>query len=180
MTAQTEREFKAHFLMESVAFGLTDGVICFLGIIVGVATATLDSRMVLIAGIISGVSAALGNAIGFFVSQATERAVQLREAKEGETHHVHSKKEVTLSGVFSCLATLATVVVLIFPFICLNALSATMVSFAIGIVMAFALGMYIGKLGAENLYRSGLKYACITILGALIAYGMGELLRALL
>lgn len=51
-----ELEFKLHFLMESVAFGLTDGIICFLGIIVGVARATGSSVDILIAAISLAVS----------------------------------------------------------------------------------------------------------------------------
>jgi VIT1/CCC1 family predicted Fe2+/Mn2+ transporter len=42
--------------------------------------------------------------------------------------------------------------------------------------MAFILGSYVGKIGKENQYKSGLKYAAITIAGALIAYFVGEIL----
>jgi len=163
--------------MESVAFGLTDGIICFLGIIVGVATATADSRLVLIAGIVGGVADALGNSIGFFVSQATERTVQLREAKPGDESHVHSKTEVYMSGVFSFLATLVALVFLLSPFAFAEVWQATTVSFVVGTVLAFMLGFYIGKIGEANPFKSGLKYACITMFGALVAYGIGEVLH---
>jgi predicted membrane protein (TIGR00267 family) len=176
----TERQFEPHFLMESVAFGLTDGIICFLGIIVGVATATLDSKFVLIAGIVGGVADALGNSIGFFVSQATERAVQMREAKAGDNAHIHSKREVTMSGVFSFLATLIALLFLLFPFPFLQVWEATTVSFVVGTVLAFVLGIYIGKLSGENIYRSGIKYTAITILGAVISYGIGILLHIII
>jgi len=173
----TERKFELHFVMESVAFGLTDGVICFLGIIVGVATATLDSRLVIMAGIVGGVADALGNSIGFFVSQATERSVQLNGAEKGDNTHIHSKKEVYMSGIFSFLATLFSLVLLISPFIFLTIWDATTASFIIGTIMSFILGTYIGKMGGENPYKSGIKYCLITMLGALISYGVGELLH---
>lgn len=173
----TEREFKPHFLMESVAFGLTDGIICFLGIIVGVARATADSKLVLIAAIVGGVADALGNSIGFFVSQATERAVQLKGASEEDNAHIHSRREVYMSGVFSFLATLAALVFLLFPFILLSVWEATTLSFIVGTVMAFILGTYIGKLGTENIYKCGIKYAAITVMGAMISYGIGEVLH---
>ena len=85
---------------------MTDGVICFLDIIVGTARATADPRLVIVLGIVGGIADALGNSIGFFVSQATERAVQMREAEEGNGTRVHSKREVWLSGIFSFLATI--------------------------------------------------------------------------
>jgi predicted membrane protein (TIGR00267 family) len=172
-----EREFKPHFLMESVAFGLTDGIICFLGIIVGVATATLESRLVLIAGIIGGIADAFGNSIGFFVSQSTERAVQIQMFGAGENHHIHSKREVWMSGVFSFLATIFALVFLLSPFALLGVWNATVASFIVGIVLASLLGLYIGKMERSNVYKSALKYSLITILGATVSFGIGELLH---
>jgi predicted membrane protein (TIGR00267 family) len=163
--------------MESVAFGLTDGVICFLGIIVGVATATLDPKMVIIAGIVGGVADALGNSIGFFVSQATERAVQLKEAEQGDNSHIHSKKEVYMSGVFSFMATLIALMFLISPFIFLEVWPATEASFIIGTIVSFILGTHIGKMGGETPLKSGIKYCLITMLGAVVSYGVGEFLH---
>jgi len=172
-----ERKFELHFVMESVAFGLTDGVICFLGIIVGVATATLDSKLVVTAGIVGGVADALGNSIGFFVSQATERSVQINGADQLDNAYIHSKKEVYMSGIFSFLATLTALVFLISPFIFLTVWNATTASFIIGTIMSFLLGMYIGKMERKNPYKSGIKYCLITMLGALISYGVGEVLH---
>jgi VIT1/CCC1 family predicted Fe2+/Mn2+ transporter len=43
--------------------------------------------------------------------------------------------------------------------------------------MSFILGSYVGKIGKENPYKSGLKYAIITVAGALIAYIVGEILN---
>ncbi len=166
--------------MESVAFGLTDGIICFLGLIVGVAVSTGSSRFVLIACIVGGIADAMGNSIGFFVSQATERAVQMKEAEEGENHHIHSKREVMMSGVFSFLATMVVLVFLLFPFTFLVIWNAATMSFIVGTILAFLLGMYIGKLGNENIYKSGIKYTLITILGAVISYIVGELLRIII
>jgi predicted membrane protein (TIGR00267 family) len=179
-TVAKEKKLEAHFFMESVAFGLTDGVICFLGIIVGTARATTDPRLVIVLGIIGGIADALGNAIGFFVSQATERAVQMRGAEQGDNTHVHSKREVWMSGIFSFLATIFTLVLLLAPFTFLSVWPATTVSFIIGTISAFILGMYIGKLGKENQYVCGIKYALITIAGALVAYVLGEVLHSYL
>jgi predicted membrane protein (TIGR00267 family) len=172
--------FEAHFLMESVAFGLTDGVICFLGIIVGTARATNDPRLVITLGIVGGIADALGNSIGFFVSQATERAVQMRGVEEGNNTHVHSKKEVWLSGIFSFLATIFVLVLLLSPFVFLSVWPAASASFIIGTVSAFVLGIYIGKVSNENPYKSGVKYALITMAGAVVSYVVGEALHGFL
>ncbi len=174
---QRERKFQASFLMESIAFGLTDGIVCFLGIIVGVATATYDSRAVIIAAIVGGIADAMGNSIGFFVSQSTERAVQINAAEEGENHNIHSQKEVWMSGVFSFLSTILALVLLLWPFAFLGVFPATILSFVIGTILAFILGTCIGKLSKEPLLKSGIKYSLITVAGAVICYGIGELLH---
>ncbi len=175
-----KEKLEVPFLMESVAFGLTDGIICFLGIIVGTARATSDPRLVVALGIIGGIADALGNSIGFLVSQATERAVQMKGAEQGNNTHVHSKREVWMSGIFSFLATILTLVLLLAPFVFMSVWSATTASFIIGTILSFLLGMYIGKLGKENQYKCGIKYAFITIAGALVAYLLGEALHGYL
>jgi predicted membrane protein (TIGR00267 family) len=177
MAATSKDKFELDFLMESVAFGLTDGVICFLGIIVGVARATSSTTMVLIAAIVGGVADALGNSIGFFISQETERAVQLRSVEQGNNLHVHTKKEVWMSGLFSFLATIVALILLLTPFTFLEVWTAATLSFVMGTIAAFILGTYVGKIGNENPYKSGLKYAVITIAGAIISYLVGEILH---
>ena len=176
----TERKFEMHSLLESIAFGMTDGVICFLGIIVGVARATSSSTAVIIAAVVGGVADAMGNSIGFFISQSTERAVQIEENNGEETVHVHSEKEVWLSGVFSFIATIVTLVMLLFPFFLTGVWPATFSSLIIGIILAFTLGTYVGRLGTGNPYYNGIKYAAVTIIGAGISYGVGELLELFL
>jgi predicted membrane protein (TIGR00267 family) len=174
-------KFEVHYLMESVAFGLTDGIICFLGIIVGVARATLDPNLVIIAGIVGGVADALGNSVGFFVSQSTERAVQIHGVEQGTEGRIHSKKEVRMSGVFSFIATIIALFFLISPFKFISDIFyATIFSFLIGIMLAFILGSYVGKLTKENQLKSGLKYALITIAGALVSYFLGEALHIII
>ena len=172
-----QQRFEKHFLMESVAFGITDGIICFLSLIVGVARAASNPILVITATIVGGIGDALGNSIGFFVSQATERAVQIYETQQGANMRVHSKREVWMSGVFSFLATGVTLALLLAPFAFLPLWPATTFSFLIGTISAFILGTYIGKLNNENPYKSGIKYACITIAGALISYFVGEALN---
>ena len=174
-----EQRFKVHYLMESVAFGLTDGIVCFLGIIVGVARATSDPVFVMIAAIVGGIADALGNSVGFFISQTTERAVQIYGVEQGTESRIHSKKEIWMSGVFSFLATIVALILLLSPFTFLSVWNATLLSFLTGTVLAFVLGSYVGKIGKENPYKSGLKYAIITIVGAAIAYLIGEWLNIL-
>lgn len=75
-----KRNESSKYWMEGVAFGLADGIICCLGIVIGVAEATinlplLERRSLILASRILG--GLFGNSIGFFLSQETERSVQI-------------------------------------------------------------------------------------------------------
>lgn len=172
-----EQKFEEHGWMEGFAFGLTDGIICFLGLIIGVARATSDPILVIIAGLIGGIADAFGNSIGFYVSQATERSVQIHETKEHRKKtRIHSKREILMSGIFTFLATIIVLILLLSPFIFLGIAFAMILAVLSGTILSFALGSYVGKLSGESPYKTGFKYACLTIAGALISYTIGELL----
>lgn len=166
--------------MEGIAFGMVDGMILCLGLTLGVAEATSSSNLVIITGIIGGLANALGNAIGFFMSQSAERGLQIHETIEhGVTTRIHSKKEIFTNSAFSFLATIATLIILVSPFALFDILTAVTLTFLLGAVLSFLLGAYVGKLSKENAYWTGLKYAVLAIVGAVISHMVGNLLRIL-
>jgi len=177
MVESTETAYR----MEGIAFGLADGIICFLGLTIGVAEATSDPTLVIISGIIGGIANAFGNSIGFFISQSTERGVQIHETKEhGVKTRIHSKKEVFMSGILTFLATILALAVMISPFLFFNISTAIVVTFSFGMILAFILGSYVGKLSRENPYKTGLKYVVLGIIGAVISFLIGDFLKHLL
>lgn len=178
MSKQAQKELG--YGMEGIAFGMTDGIICFLGIMIGVAEATQDTRMVIIAGIVGGIADALGNSIGFFISQSTERGVQIHSKEEhGEDVRVHSEREVEMSGLFSFVATMAALIVLLLPFVFLSLQMAIVITFLIGTVAMFILGRYVGKISGKNQLKTGLQYAALGIAGGVISFLIGDVLRHL-
>ena len=177
MVESTETRYR----MEGFAFGLADGVICFIGLTIGVAEATSDPVLVIIAGVIGGLADAFGNSIGFFISQSTERGVQIHETVEhGAKVRVHSRREVLMSGVFSFSATILALIILLSPFLFFSINTAVIVTFSLGMVLSFILGGYVGKLSGENPYKTGLKYAILASIGAVISYLIGDFLKHLL
>ena len=174
----TEDNSKESYHLEGIAFGLADGLIMCLGLIIGVAEATSDTRWVIITGIIGGVANAFGNSIGFFMSQSAERALQIREATDhGTITRVHSKREVFINSLLSFGATFAAVLILLSPFTGLCMSDATILTFAIGVAMAFILGSYIGKISHENLYKEGIKYVILAVLGAIVSHFIGDFIQ---
>jgi len=56
---------------------------------------------------------------------------------------------------------------------------AAIATFILGTTMAFILGGYVGKISRENPYKTGLKYALLAILGALISHGIADCIQLL-
>jgi predicted membrane protein (TIGR00267 family) len=168
------------YRLEGIAFGLADGLIMCLGLIIGVAEVTSDTRLVIITGIIGGIANAFGNSIGFFMSQSAERALQIQTADHGAATRIHSKREVFTNSLFSFAATVAAVLILLSPFTCLCMNHATIFTFVIGIVMAFVLGSYVGRISHESFYKEGLKYALLAVLGAVISHLVADCIQLLI
>jgi len=162
---------------QGAAFGLADGVICILGMIVGSAIATGDLKIILIATITGGLADALGNSIGFYLSELSERGGQIHAHEHGANNTVHSMSEVLVSGVFSFLATILVLVLLMIPFAFLSIGNALVAAFVEGMATLILLGVYVGKLSNENPMRTAIKYALLGVAGAVFSYFVGDLLR---
>lgn len=168
--------------LEGFAFGMTDGIICFLGIIIGVAQATRDPMMVIIAGIVGGIADAFGNSIGFFISQLTEQSIQEHQKETlGQEVRVHTQKEVIFSGIFSFIATIIALILLIGPYLIIQDFQiAMLVTLFLGVFALFFLGQYVAKITGKNKFKMGLTYSIIGLIGAILSYGVGTVLNQIL
>ncbi|MFP3985086.1 MAG: VIT1/CCC1 transporter family protein [Candidatus Bathyarchaeia archaeon] len=174
----TQNASEESYRLEGFAFGLADGLIMCLGLIIGVAEATSQTQLVLITGIIGGFANAFGNSIGFFMSQSAERALQIHEATEhGSNTRIHSKKEVIINSFFAFTSTIAATLILVAPFTCFAMSHVVILTFIIGTAMAFVLGSYVGKTSRENPYKTGTKYALLAIIGAIISHYVASLIK---
>jgi len=171
----SEGSSEESYRLEGIAFGLADGLIMCLGLIIGVAEATSQTQLVFITGIIGGFANAFGNSIGFFMSQSAERALQIHEATDhGANTRIHSKREVLTNSVLAFVSTVAASLLLLSPFTCLSMEYAVIGTFVIGIAMAFILGSYIGKTSQESPYKTGIKYALLAITGAVVSHFIAD------
>jgi len=162
---------------QGVAFGLSDGVICILGMIIGAGVATWDVKVVIIAGLTGGLSDALGNSIGFYLSELSERGAQIHDRSHGGNASVHSMREVLMSGILSFVATTLVLVLLLVPFSYLSIWGSLWMAFVETIVVMLILGVYVGKLSGENPIRTAVKYAALAIIGAVFSYSIGEVVH---
>ncbi|MFH0834714.1 MAG: VIT1/CCC1 transporter family protein [Candidatus Micrarchaeota archaeon] len=172
-------------VFQGAAFGMMDGVILIVGLLIGVSEATADSKIVIVSGLVGGIANAFGNSIGFYTSECAERGEQIRfhkaRGKKIEDGYVHSHEEVLASSALSFIATITALIFPIAPFFFVSDIRTAMIAcVAISGVMLFALGTYIAKLNEECWWKNGLKYALLGFAGAAIAYFIGEFLGHLI
>jgi predicted membrane protein (TIGR00267 family) len=161
---------------QGVAFGTMDGLITILGVVIGIASATESSAIVVISGLVAGVANAFGNSIGFYASELAERAEHIHE-----NQHVSSMAEARRSTFLSFVTSLASMVVPVVPFTLLANLQLAMtISLIVALATLFVLGALVGKLSRENLWRFGLRYVLLGLTGAALSFVLGDLLKDLL
>lgn len=165
--------------LEGAAFGTTDGIICVLGTIIGAAAATESGGLAIIAGVLAGVSNSFANGIGVYISQSTERGVQIAKAAGGDNIHVHSVRENIISAVSSFSASIIVSLLMVVPFALFGIVQAMAASFILGIIFLFVLGAYTAKISNENMLGHGIQYALLGVGGALIGFLLGELLKGI-
>lgn len=158
------------YRLEGVAFGLADGLIMCLGLIIGVAEATSNTTLVIITGIIGGFANAFGNSIGFYMSQSAERALQIQTTNHGKATRVHSVREISINTLLAFTSTIIATLILLCPFLCLAMDYAVPLTFILGGIIAFILGSYVGKISNINPHKTGVKYALLAIIGAMLSH----------
>jgi predicted membrane protein (TIGR00267 family) len=158
---------------QGVAFGTMDGLITILGVVIGIATATESSAIVIISGIVVGIANSFGNSFGFYASELAERGEHIHE-----NQHVSSMAETRRSTVLAFITSLASMTVLIIPFALLTNLSYAMtVSLTVALVMLFGLGALVGKLSREDPWRFGIRYVLLGLIGAALSFVVGSILK---
>jgi predicted membrane protein (TIGR00267 family) len=161
---------------QGVAFGTMDGLITILGVVIGVATATESSAIVVISGVIVGVANSIGNCFGFYASELAERAEHIQE-----NQHVSSMAETRRSTFLAFVTSLASMSVLVVPFALLTSLSHAMsVSLGIALAMLFGLGVSVGRLSREGPWKFGIRYVLLGLIGAALSFVVGSILGDLL
>lgn len=165
---------------QGAAFGLSDGVICILGMLVGAGVATQGLRIVLISGVTGGLADALGNSIGFYLSELSERASQLHDRDHGGNFSVHSMHEVLMSGLFSFSATVFVLIIFLTPFLFLGIFVSIWICFAEAVALMLLLGVYVGKMSNESPTRTAIKYVTLAVVGFFFSYFVGHALQRFL
>jgi len=167
-----------NFPLREIIFGLEDGIVSTLGVLIGIAVGTNNRLLVILSGLVVISVESLSMAAGTFLSNKS--AIELHQAEDKENlfkriFHRHSQnrpvKESLFMGVSYILGGTISLISFFFLPPQLGIISAVLLSF----VFLFTLGFIKGKLAKINPIKSGLEMTLISATAAAIGYIVGKL-----
>ena len=156
---------------QGAAFGTVDGLITILGVVIGIASATQNSGVVVISGIVAGFANAFGNSFGFYSSELAERAEHIQE-----NQHINSMVETRRSTLLAFAYSVASTLGVVAPFVILGLKDAMIASLGVSLALLFALGALVGKFSYESPWRYGIQYVLLGSAGAALSFMVGAAL----
>jgi predicted membrane protein (TIGR00267 family) len=160
---------------QGVAFGIMDGVITILGIVIGIGAATQNSGIVVIAGLVAGLANAFGNSFGFYASELAERAEHIQE-----NQHVSSMSETRRSTLLAFVYSVASAIAIVAPFAIIGLRHAMISSLIIALMLLFALGALVGRFSHASPWKFGIRYMLLGLVGAALSFMAGAVVGRIL
>lgn len=149
----------------SIVLGLNDALVELTGALAGLTLALQDTRLIALTGLITGMAAALSMAASEYLSTRAE----------------DTRKEPLKASVFTGAAYIATVLVLIFPYLVLENYYVCLGWTLMAAVLIIALfNYYISVAKDEPFQRRFLEMAGVSLGVAGLSFGAGYLMRVFL
>ncbi len=154
--------------------GGQDGLVNVLGLVLGVAGATLNTNIVIITGIVATVAES--------VSMAAVAYTSSKAAKDYYTSIKHKLHFAEFENPFRSAVNVGTSTIIgslipLIPFFFLNVKPAIITSLIFSAVILFLVGALKAKLSIGSWKKSGFELMVIGIIAALVGYGVGLLLK---
>jgi vacuolar iron transporter family protein len=162
--------------IREIIFGVEDGAIGNLGVVVGMAQALAPNKLILLAGIATMFAQAVSMSAGNYLSVKSEKeyfSVKKKSRKYGREYAEH-KNPVTSSLVMGLSVIIGAGIPLL-SFFFWESYSGILPSIIVTIVGLFILGAAKTKYTMRNWFRSGIEIAAVGAIAALVGYGIGSL-----
>ncbi len=172
---ERERE-KLGLRLKDFILGFQDGVVSSLGLVLGVAVATLNSRIVIISGLAGALAEFISMAAVAYTSTEAAEEFYKTEAKHRKLRMPKEYKSPIGSGALVGFSDLVGALIAIIPFIFLDLKRAIIVSITLSALALFFTGAVKAKLTAGNWIESGAKLTVIGLVAAFAGYLIGRIL----
>lgn len=150
--------------MSSVILGLSDALVEFTGALAGFTLALSNSKLIALTGAITGVAAALSMASSEYLSSKTEKT---------------SGKKPLKAALYTGVAYVITVVMLIAPFACFsNVFIALALMLLLALLLIAAFMFYYAVARSESFKHRFIEMACLSFGVAAVSFLIGYALKA--
>jgi len=144
--------------LRDIILGGQDGLVNVLGIVLGVAAASGNSRIVLVAGLAATFAESFSMAAVAYTSSVVK---------------FHKISDALIVGVSAILGSLIPLV----PFFIFPVSLAMRVAVSVSAGFLFVLGIYKAKITGSSVWRSGLEITIIGLTAAAIGYAVGLIFK---
>lgn len=152
--------------VKSSVFGIEDSLVSTTGVIAGVAAASADEKIVIVAGLVTIVVEAVSMAAGEFISEETEIEMNPKD-----------KTNPILSGVIMFFSYFVAGFIPLLPILLFELPYSVYLTVAFALIGLFLLGLLKGKLTKTNLLKSGLKVAVVGGIATALGIAVGIMLK---
>lgn len=160
--------------VHDLILGGQDGLVNVLGVVLGVAAATMSTRVVLIAGLAATFAESISMGAVAYTSAKAAKEYSLSIGKKPPQEYA----DPIASGVTVGIASLAGSFIPLLPFFLLSVGNAIVWSIAVCTLALFIAGAAKAKLTIGTWWKSGIELAIIGMLAAFAGYAIGYLMGA--
>jgi len=164
--------------------GTIDGVVACLAIVIGVFSAAVETKTIIIAaGLSGGIGLGISNGVGGFMAEYTVEHKKMREIEDamimekngmrGTLLHKTIRKKLFYDTLTHGGCSFLGAMVPIMPFLFFGIGEAIWVSIVVSFITLFILGIYMGVMTRERLLIAGLKMLLIGLVVAGIVRLLG-------
>jgi vacuolar iron transporter family protein len=175
--------FKKKLPIREIIFGLEDGTVSTLGVLVGIAIGSNNRSFVILSGLVVVLVESLSMAAGTYLSNKSQQEIHLAQDKKSLLKllfHHHSFKLPLKESVFMGISYILGGLVSLISFILLPINAAVVSAVLISFIFLFTVGFIKGKIASINPTKSGLEMVLISASASLIGYLVGKLAPLLL
>ena len=167
-------DYSEHFdYIKSIVFGLNDGLVEILAVVAGLAVVATSPFVVVVGGIIVGISGTLSMAGGAYLSSKSYNLVE--EEKKGTSTTNSPFKDAAYTGIFYFLGSLSSIVPFAAGLSGFAGILAAIIIVSSVLVLASAV---IGIVSKTSIKRRGLEMLTISLGAAFVTIILGIILRS--
>jgi vacuolar iron transporter family protein len=162
--------------IREIIFGVEDGAIGNLGVVVGMAQALAPNKLILLAGVATMFAQAISMSAGNYLSVKSEKEffeVKSKNRAYGKAYSKH--KNPWFSSFVMAISVIFGAFIPLFAFLFWESKSGIFPSILITLVGLFLVGAVRSKFTLKNWFSSGAEVLVVGLIAALLGFGIGSL-----